>query len=89
MSNEFIINKGRAGLYSALLERIYFSWKGMPGRSKKEYLPYKDFRKKIPKSFQITKEKAWEQILILADIGLVSIEKRGIKLNYRVVENEQ
>lgn len=86
---ELRILKGRTGLYSKFLERLYFSWKKVPANSRKRYLTHKEFRTKIPKSFQIKLCDSREILLVLADLGFISIEKRGIKLNFRVVENGQ
>jgi len=88
MYNELTILKGRSGLYSKFLERLYSAWQNIPQNSRKEYLTHKDFRAKIPRSFQINIQDSREILLVLADIGFISIEKKGIRLNYRVVENE-
>jgi hypothetical protein len=85
MKKELTIFKGRSnGLYTKFLERLYDAWERTPEMSKKNYLPHDQFRKMIPRSFQIKKSEAREILLILNDLGFVSIEKRGIKLNYRV-----
>ena len=88
MCNELTILKGRSGLYSKFLERLYSAWQNIPQNSRKEYLTHKEFRTKIPKSFQIKLQDSREILLILADLGFISIEKRGIMLNFRVIENE-
>ena len=88
MCNDLIILKGRGGLYSRFLERLYSAWQGTPQNSREEYLTHKEFRTKIPKSFQIKLQDSREILLVLADLGFISIEKRGIRLNFRVVENE-
>jgi|GEM_PF-1263938 hypothetical protein len=84
MNKELTIYKGRRGLYNKFLERLYEAWIKVPQRSKKDYLPHSEFRKIIPRSFQIKKNDAREVLLILHDLGFVSIEKRGIKLNFEV-----
>jgi hypothetical protein len=88
MKKDLIINKGRGRLYSKFLVRLYEAWKGIPEKSRKDYLPYSEFTTKIPRSFQINKYDAREILLILEDLEYVSILKRGIKLNYEVVEDE-
>jgi len=89
MQNELILYKGRGKLYSKFLERMYDAWQNLPGNSKKDYLSYKEFTTKIPRSFQINKFEAREILLMLEDLGFVSIKKRGIELNYKVIENEK
>ena len=81
------IKKGQ-GLYSKFLERLYLAWISIPKKSQKEYLPFSKFREKIPRSFQINKIEAMNTIFLLSELGLVSIQKRGIKLNYKIIENE-
>ena len=88
MCNELTIVKGRGMLYSRFLERLYSAWQGTPQNSREEYLTHKEFRTKIPKSFQIKLQDSREILLVLADLGFISIEKRGIKLNYKIIENE-
>ena len=82
---ELVINKGQGKLYSKFLERMYDAWQSIPGNSKKDYLSYKEFTTKIPRSFQINKFEAREILLILADLGFVSIKKRGVVLHYKVI----
>jgi hypothetical protein len=89
MKKELIIYKGRRGLYNKFLERLYEAWKKTPEASKREYLKHSEFRKIIPRSFQIKKYDAREILLIFHDLGFVSIEKRGIKLNFEVKDGRK
>ncbi|MFH1311427.1 MAG: hypothetical protein ABIH65_03420 [Nanoarchaeota archaeon] len=88
MGKELEILKGRPGLYSRFLERLFFAWHKIPISSRKDYLPYPEFRLAISRSFQITKQEAMEILRIFVDLEYVTLQKRGVKLNFKVIENE-
>jgi len=88
MQNESVILKGRSILDQKFLERLYSAWANTPNNSKKDYIPYSEFRIRIPRSFQITKQEAMSILRIFESEGLVSIGKRGIKLHFEVSKNE-
>jgi len=79
--------KGRPGLYTKFLIRLYEAWKSVPGASKKEYLDFKTFNLKICRSFSLSKAEAMIIVKIFEEFGYVSFVKfRGIKLNYEIKE---
>ena len=82
MQEELGILKERGLLERKFMQRMQQAWQEVKANSKNELLPYPNFRRKISRSFQITRFEAMEALKELEKLGLVSIHKRGIKLNY-------
>jgi hypothetical protein len=77
------------GLYFLFLKRMYDAYLKVPPMSRKKYLGFKDFTKKICRSFSIPKSEAFEVLKIFEEFGYISFVKfKGIKLNYKVIDNE-
>jgi len=77
--------KGRPGLYTKFLIRLYEAWKSVPGASKKEYLDFKTFNLKICRSFSLSKAEAFDILKLFEELGYFTFVKfRGFKINYEI-----
>lgn len=71
-------NKKPSGLYSIFLGRL----NELKEIYKNETIPFADLFEKICRNFSITKQQAWDILLLMRDVGFIDIVKfRGIKLN--------
>jgi hypothetical protein len=76
------------GLYGKVLIKIGEAYGDIKGNSNIGYLPYNKYNSKICRCFCITKEEAREILQIFSDLGYITIAKRGVRIEFELIENE-
>jgi hypothetical protein len=86
MKQELTINKEgcRPGLYTEFLKRIYKAWE-LNHSSKDNPLKYDRIREVAGRIFCLKKQEIIEYLKIFEEFGYVTIKKRGVVLNYKVI----
>jgi len=86
MEKKIRIYKSRlTGLYGKLLLKIEEAFREIGTNSNQGYLPYSTFNSKICRSFSISKQEARETIQIFLDIGYLTMGKRGLIFNFKLI----
>ena len=73
----------RNGIYSIIMKRL-----GSLRKTQIKLIKFPDVFSKLGTSLQLKKEEVWELLILLQDLGLISIiTNHGIILNFEGLEN--